>query len=58
MWLAEPEVAKPRVGGEIEDHEVKTHVHVPVMIDPLRADKGAVPVERGRDLGVVSAHAR
>jgi hypothetical protein len=54
--LAEPEVAKPRVGGEIEDHEVETHVHVPVVIDPLRADNGAVVVERGRDLGGVSGH--
>ena len=58
MWLAEPEVAKPRIGGEIEDHEVEAHVHVPVVIDPLRADKGAISVEWGRYLGVLSAHAR
>ena len=58
MWLAEPEIAKPRVSGEIEDDEVEAHVHVPVVIDPLRADKGAVPVERSRDVGVVPAHAR
>jgi hypothetical protein len=31
---------------------------VPVVIDPFRANNGAVPIEGGRNLGVVSAHAR
>jgi len=34
----QPDVAEPGVGGEVEGHEMVAHVHVPVVVDPLRAE--------------------
>src|SRR5216683_2424116 len=35
----------PLVGGEVEHHHVVAHVHVPVVVDPLRADDVPIRVE-------------
>ena len=53
----EADEVHPGVGGEVEHHQVVAHVHVPVVVDPLRAHDVAIDVERRGDLGH-GAHAR
>ena len=51
MLRVEAHPAEELVGGEVEDDEVVTHVHVAVVVDPLGAHDVAVDVERGGELG-------
>src|SRR5713226_6293813 len=49
VGVVETDPAEELVGRVIEDHQVVAHVHVPVVIDPLRAHDVTVDVERRGD---------
>jgi hypothetical protein len=42
----EPDMAHPGAGRLVEHHQVETHVHVLVVVDPFRANPIAVFVKR------------
>jgi hypothetical protein len=58
MRLVEADEAEELVGREVEDHQVIAHVHVAVVIDPLRADDVTVAIERRLDVGGNVGHRR
>ena len=45
VGLVEADRAEELVGGEVEDHDVVAHVHVAVVVDPLRPHAIAVEIE-------------
>src|SRR5262245_19456461 len=47
--LVETDPPEELVGRVVEDHQVVAHVHVPVVVDPLRPHDVPVAIERGLD---------
>ena len=45
------QLAAQRLGRLIEGVQIVRDVHVPVVVDPLRQDPGAMPVQRSGQVG-------